>query len=95
LIWGFVPVVSVITSDANNFQDPGQLVMHLLICEPQHTIAPRFQPFGPYFVILDLCSVRLPIDLDDQPVFHAAEIDDEATDRVLTPKSQAIQLLAT
>jgi hypothetical protein len=78
--------------------DLGQNIVYtpvnLLVGEAYHPITSRFQPGGASLVVFDLRSVAGAINLDHQPVCHAAEIDNEPSNGVLPPESEAVELLA-
>ena len=59
--------------------------------EPHDRVALRLQPFCPSRVGLLIEGVLLSVDFHDELRHRAEEIDDVATDRVLTAKSEPIQ----
>jgi hypothetical protein len=64
--------------------------------DPQHPVPVIFQKARAHLVALWPVAhvVDDPVDLDDKPLRHAAEIDDVVADLMLAPELEAVRALA-
>src|SRR5690606_18593422 len=63
-----------------------QIAQNLVVPEPDHPVAALFEPSCPSCVVGTL-EVLLSVQFDHVPVTQTDEVDDEASDRVLTTET--------
>ena len=78
---------------ANGEHNAFRIAQHLVIPEPDHPIAATLQPWRTHQIATHGIGVLPTVHFDNQLGFGTKEIDDVAADRLLTSKSESIDLL--
>jgi hypothetical protein len=74
----------------NPLQHSFDILHYLVVPEAQYAIAFLCQKSSPSSILLHLRGMLTPIQFHDQATFRAAEVGDEATDRMLSPELCAV-----
>ena len=76
-------------------QHCGQIVQNVFVAEPDHPIAVGAEIRRPCGVLLHLCIVNPAVKFHRQFGVGAVEIQNKLADRVLLPKPQAVEPIAS
>jgi hypothetical protein len=68
-----------------------QVRFNLIIPHPQHLVSISRQLCRSFGILFHLPAMHSPIHLDLQQVLRAVEIDNQASDRMLSPEFKAIK----
>lgn len=74
----------------NPLQDSFDILHHLIIPEAQYSIALVHEEYGPPLIRFRLRGVLPTIQFYNQTALWAAEVGDEATNRMLSPELCAV-----
>jgi hypothetical protein len=74
------------------FEYPLYVLQHIAVPESEHPIAARLEPSRPRLIIGDVLAMLTAVELDQQAMRQAREIDDVRADRHLPSKTIAPHL---
>jgi len=80
---------------AYRFEHTACILKHFVVPEAQHSKPLRLEPFRTFSIRLHLMGMLTTVYFNDQFFRQTRKIDDVVTERYLSTKSEAIQLIPT